>query len=58
MSKSDNTKGRAANAAQPLGEREGTSSKSATQKVGKDSLKKAGPDGGDSGAVARTFKRP
>ncbi|HEY2357683.1 MAG TPA: hypothetical protein VGH86_09555 [Phenylobacterium sp.] len=56
MPKSDTTKGREANAAQPLGEREGTVSKTETKRTGKTSQRKAGPDGPDSGAVGRTFK--
>jgi hypothetical protein len=56
MSKTDNTEGRAANAAQPLGERTGTSSKGATKRTGKAETKTAGPDGGDSGAIGKTFK--
>lgn len=56
MSKAGNTKGRAGNAAQPLGERAVTNSKAATERVGKDSQRKAGPDGGDSAAVGKTFK--
>lgn len=54
---SDNTKGRKTNAAQPLGERAGTSSKADTQRTGKTETKTAGPDGGDSGAVGKTFKK-
>jgi hypothetical protein len=56
MPKSDTTKGRNANAAQPLGERAGTASKAETQRTGKISQSKAGPDGPDSGAVGKTFK--
>ena len=56
MSRSDNTKGRQANAAQPLGERTGTSSKPATKRTGKSETETAGPDGGDSGVVGETFK--
>jgi hypothetical protein len=56
MSKSDTTKGREANAAQPLGERTGTSSKAATKRTGKAEPETAGPDGGDSGVVGKTFK--
>jgi hypothetical protein len=56
MPKPGSTKGRDANAAQPLGERAGTSSKAETQKAGEASQRKAGPDGGDSGAVGETFK--
>jgi hypothetical protein len=57
MSKPDTTKGRDMNAAQPLGERAGTASKAATKRTGKAELKTAGPDGGDSGAVGKTFQK-
>jgi hypothetical protein len=55
MSKTDKaqTKGRADNAAQPLGERSGLVSKAGTKKTGKASQTKAGPDGPDANAVAR-----
>jgi hypothetical protein len=56
MTKPDTTKGRAANAAQPLGERTGTATKAQTKRTGKASQSKAGPDGPDSGAVGKTFK--
>jgi hypothetical protein len=56
MPKSDTTKGRDANAAQPLGERAGTASKVQTARTGKASQGRAGPDGPDSGAVGKTFK--
>lgn len=56
MAKDDTTKGRGANAAQPLGERAGTASHAQTQRTGKISQDKAGPDGPDSGAVGKTFK--
>jgi hypothetical protein len=56
MAKADTTKGRDANAAQPLGELTGTASKAQIERTGKDSRRKAGPDGGDSGAVGKTFK--
>lgn len=56
MAEADNTKGRSGNAAQPLGERAGTSSKAATKRTGEASQRKAGPDGPDSGAVGKTFK--
>ncbi|WP_293380337.1 hypothetical protein [Phenylobacterium sp.] len=52
-----NTKGREANAAQPLGERKGTASKSATRATGRAERKSAGPDGPDAAAVSRTLKR-
>jgi hypothetical protein len=56
MAKPGSTDGRDANAAQPLGERLGTSSKADTVKTGKASQRKAGPDGGDSAAIGKTFK--
>jgi hypothetical protein len=56
MPKSDTTKGRNANAAQPLGERAGTASKSQTKRTGMKSQGKAGPDGPDSGAIGKIFK--
>ena len=52
-----NTKGRERNAAQPLGERRGTSSKSLTEKTGRAESKSAGPDGPRAEDVGRTFKR-
>jgi hypothetical protein len=57
MDDKNNSKGREANAAQPLAERSGTSSKAGTQKTGEASQRKAGPDGGDSKAVGDTFKK-
>jgi len=53
-----NTDGRKANAAQPLGERRGTSSRAATERVGKAEQKSAGPDGPRAEDVGRTFKKP
>jgi hypothetical protein len=52
-----NTKGRKANAAQPLGERRGLVSKTATQRTGEAERRSAGPDGADAAAVGDTFKR-
>jgi hypothetical protein len=51
-----NTKGRRRNAAQPLGERKGTSSKSATNAAAESERRSAGPDGPKAEAVSRTFK--
>lgn len=51
-----NTKGREANAAQPLGERKGTTSKADTYKTGRAERRSAGPHGPSAGAVGRTFK--
>lgn len=53
----DNTKGRKANAAQPLGERGGLISKDATRRTGDAEQRSAGPDGPDAGFVGETFKR-
>jgi hypothetical protein len=55
MTKSDKaqTKGRAENAAEPLGERSGLVSSKGAKKTGKASLRKAGPDGPDANAVSR-----
>jgi hypothetical protein len=59
MSKEKNqTDGRKANAAQPLGEREGLISEKGAQRTGERSRIAAGPDGPDAGAVGATFKRP
>lgn len=52
-----NTKGREDNAAQPLGERQGTVSKAQTQKTGRKERQSAGPDGPDAKEVGDTFKR-
>jgi hypothetical protein len=52
----DQTKGRAANAAQPLGERKGLVSRAGTKRTGEKSAKAAGPDGPDAAAVGKTFK--
>jgi hypothetical protein len=55
--KTDQTQGREANAAQPLGDRPGLVSKGETKKTGKESTRRAGPDGPDAAAVGDTFKR-
>ena len=52
-----NTSGRKENAAQPLGERQGTTSKKATKKTGDRETGAAGPDGPNAKAVGDTFKR-
>lgn len=52
-----NTPGRKANAAQPLGERKGLVSDDQTKATGKQSRKSAGPDGPNAEEVGRTFKR-
>jgi len=53
----DNSSGREKNDAQPLGERQGTSSKEATKRAGEESRRRAGPDGPDAAAVGDTFKK-
>jgi hypothetical protein len=50
------TKGREDNAAQPLGKRDGLVSKKGTERTGRQSQRKAGPDGPSAAAVGRTFK--
>ncbi|MDB5437928.1 MAG: hypothetical protein JWM33_355 [Caulobacteraceae bacterium] len=56
---SDNqTKGRRANAAEPLGERSGLVSRTATTKTGKREITTAGPDGPDATVIGDTFKHP
>jgi hypothetical protein len=55
--KTPQTKGREANAAQPLGQRPGLVSEKATQRVGEESRRRAGPDGPDATEVGETFKR-
>ena len=50
------SKGRKANAAQPLGEREGLVSEAGTKRTGKAERRSAGPDGPDAGQVGKTFK--
>ena len=52
-----NTKGREANAAQPLGERQGIVSKAQTEKTGRKERRTAGPDGPSAKEVGDTFKR-
>jgi hypothetical protein len=52
-----NSKGREENAAQPLGQRKGTSSKADTEATGKAERHSAGPDGPRAEEVSRTFKR-
>lgn len=53
----ENTEGRKANAAQPLGERKGLVSDKQTKKTGKAERHAAGPDGPSAEDVSRTFKR-
>jgi hypothetical protein len=52
----DNSEGRKRNAAQPLGERQGTASKDSVRKTGRKERQSAGPDGPDAKAVGDTFK--
>jgi len=52
-----NTSGREANAAQPLGERKGLVSNDQTKATAKKERKSAGPDGPSAEEVGRTFKR-
>jgi hypothetical protein len=57
MTKKDQTAGRAKNAAQPLGEKKGLTSKGAVQRTGERSRQAAGPDGPNAASVGDTFKR-
>ena len=54
---SPNTKGREKNAAQPLGNHDGASSKSGAKKTAEAETKSAGPDGPSAKAVGDTFKK-
>ena len=51
------TDGRKANAAQPLGEREGLVSKKGTKRTGERARRSAGPDGPDARQVGDAQKR-
>jgi hypothetical protein len=53
----DNTKGREANEALPLGERSGLVSNEDAVKTGQKERRTAGPDGGDATEVGDTFKK-
>ena len=53
---SKQTSGRRQNAAQPLGERKGLTSKAETERTGEASRRAAGPDGPKAAEVGRTFK--
>ena len=57
MTDSNNTKGREANSAQPLGQRDGQDSKSATKRTADKEQRSAGPDGPDATVVGDTFKK-
>jgi len=53
----NNTDGRRANSAQPLGERHGLVSDRQTRATGKKEQTTAGPDGPDAGVIGETFKK-
>lgn len=55
--KTAQTAGREANAAEPLGARPGLVSDKDAKRTGKESTRRAGPDGPDAKAVGDTFKR-
>lgn len=57
MSKSDNSPGREANAAEPPGRRSGVVSDKDARKSGRRSTERAGPDGPDAARVGDTFKQ-
>ena len=52
-----NTPGRAANAAQPLGEHKGIVSDEGARRTAEAERRSAGPDGPDAAVVGQTFKR-
>lgn len=53
------TPGRARNAAEPLGEKKGVSSRANVRKTGRESRRRAGPDGPDAAeAAAATTGKP
>lgn len=56
MTKENQTRGRNANAAEPLGERPGLMSAGAVKRTGRKAREAAGPDGPDAAAVGATFK--
>lgn len=58
MSKSPQSSGRKANAAQPLGELPGLKSRAGQAKTAARARVAAGPDGPDAGVVGKTFKSP
>ena len=55
--KAKQTKGREANAAQPLGERPGLVSDKATRRTGEESRRRIGPVGAGATELGDTFKR-
>lgn len=56
MGEKNNTEGREANEALPLGERPGLVSNEDTEETGRRERRTAGPDGGDSREIGDTFK--
>lgn len=55
--KGPQTPGRKANGAIPAGRPDGTTSDEAIERVGRESTRRAGPDGPDASEVGDTFKR-
>lgn len=55
---SEQSRGRARNAATPGGKPEADESDEAVERVGRESRKRAGPDGPDATVVGDIFKRP
>ncbi len=53
----NNSPGRKANSAQPLGDRDGTDSKEATKRTGERERQSAGPDGPAATVIGNTFKK-
>lgn len=58
MSSHDQSEGRKRNAATPGGKPEADASEKAVMRVGRESRKRAGPDGPDATVVGNTFKTP
>jgi len=56
VTKDDHADGRSRNAAQPLGERHGTSSKKTTEKTAAREQASAGPDGPDAGEITKSIR--
>jgi hypothetical protein len=54
MTEKNQTAGRKANAAQPLGERHGLVSEKQTERTGETEKRSAGPDGPDAGKGAKS----
>ena len=54
----DQSKGRDANAATPVDKSTPDASKAAAEKTGKESTRRAGPDGPDAREIGDTFKKP